>query len=97
VLLVLEGTGLERQQFFGYSGWVVPSAERQPGRNNLTGIEVKMTSPTTAEATVTDWEGMAAASGHQARLERKHGRFCRSTSDRRRACRCQGRSRTRCR
>lgn len=75
VLLVLEGTGLERQQFFGYSGWVVPSAERHPGRINLAGMEVTLTSPTTAEATVTDWEGTLAASGHQARLEKKHGRW----------------------
>jgi hypothetical protein len=75
VLLVLEGTGLERQEFFGYSGWVVPSAERQPGRINLAGMEVTLTSPTTAEATVTDWEGMLAASGHRARLEKKHGRW----------------------
>lgn len=75
VLLVVEGTGLERQQFFGYSGWVVPTAERRPGRINLTGMDVTLASPTRAQATVTDWEGMLAASGRAARLEKKHGRW----------------------
>jgi hypothetical protein len=63
------------QEYRGYQGAVLRSPAIKPGRVNITGIEVEMKSPTSAVASITDYEASEAASGHRAVLEKVHGKW----------------------
>jgi len=63
------------QEYYGYGGVLIKFPRTIGGLVNLTGIEVDIKSPTEATATISDWEGMLAASGHEATLKKLHGRW----------------------
>jgi hypothetical protein len=63
------------QEYRGYQGVVLRSPEIKLGRVNVRGIDVEMKSPTSAVASITDYEADEAASGHRAVLEKVHGRW----------------------
>jgi hypothetical protein len=63
------------QEYQGYQGVVLRSPEIKLGRVNIRDIDVEMKSPTSAVASITDYEGGEAASGHRAVLEKAHGRW----------------------
>src|SRR5688572_22782854 len=75
IVRLVTGPRMPLQEFVGYAGWVVPATSTERGHVNLTEMTVRLTSPTTAEATVTDYEAELAASGHRATLEKKQGRW----------------------
>jgi len=63
------------QEYYGHAGPVLRSPRIREGFVNVTGLSVKIESPTTATATIKDWEGSLAASGHQATLKKLHGKW----------------------
>ncbi len=63
------------QEYRGYQGVVLRSPAIKLGRVNMTGIEVELKSPTSAVASITDYEASEAASGHRAVLEKVQGRW----------------------
>jgi hypothetical protein len=75
IIRLVTGPRMPMQEFVGYAGWVVPATSSERGHVNLVEMTVSLTSATTAEATVLDYEGDLAASEHRATLEKKHGRW----------------------
>ncbi|MBM4038761.1 MAG: hypothetical protein FJ290_09620 [Planctomycetes bacterium] len=63
------------QGYYGHPGFVLRSRQIRHGFVNVTGLAVKVESPTTATATIADWEGNLAASGHEATLKKLHGKW----------------------
>ncbi len=63
------------QEYLGYMGPVLRAGRVKEGLVNVTDISVELTSPTTATATIQDWEGMLAAGGHVAELVKIHGKW----------------------
>ena len=63
------------QEYYGFAGYVVKTPKIRPGLVNVTGMTVKLDTPTTATATIHDWEGNVAASTHRARLKKIHGKW----------------------
>ncbi len=75
VLYIVDNGDFARQEYYGYGGFILPAAESVAGRFNLAEITVKIEGDTTATATIVDWESNMAASGHEARLEKVHGKW----------------------
>ena len=74
IFIVANGDFAE-QEYYGYAGLVLPAKKAKPGRINITAIKVEITSPTTAIAGITDYEGSLAASGHRAKLKKVNGKW----------------------
>jgi hypothetical protein len=68
-------TEFARQQFRGFAGYMIPSPLRRAGMVHVMGLDVKMASPTSATASIHDWEARSAASSHRAELRKIHGRW----------------------
>ncbi|MDH4238540.1 MAG: hypothetical protein OEW48_03150 [Phycisphaerae bacterium] len=74
-LVIVGGADFARQEYYGFGGFVLRSPQSRDGFVNITGIKVELKSPDTATATISDWEGNLAASGHQAKLKKLHGKW----------------------
>ncbi len=64
-----------RQEYRGFGGCVLRSERTRNGFVNITRLGVRMDSPTTATANISDWEGPEAASVHEAKLKKIHGKW----------------------
>jgi hypothetical protein len=64
-----------KQEYSGYGGFVLRSPTARRGFVNVMGLKAKIESPTTATASVSDWEGNMAGSGHRAKLKKIHGKW----------------------
>ncbi len=64
-----------RQEYYGFAGTVLRVSETRSGFVNITGLTVKLESPTTATASIHDWGGMLAASTHEAKLKKINGKW----------------------
>jgi hypothetical protein len=74
-IVIVDRADLAKQEYYGYGGIVLRSPKVRPGFVNITAIEVDIISPDTATATINDWEGNLAASGHMAKLKKLHGKW----------------------
>jgi len=74
IFIVDEGD-FAKQEYYGYAGLVLPAEKAKPGRINITEINVRITSPTRAVASIGDYEGNEAASGHEAKLRKIRGKW----------------------
>lgn len=74
IVIVKRGDFAE-QEYYGYGGCVLRSPQTRNGFINITDIRVKIESPTTATAGISDWEGNLAASVHEAKLKKLHGKW----------------------
>jgi hypothetical protein len=74
-IVIVDRADFAKQEYYGYGGIVLRSPEIRPGFVNITGIKVNLKSPDTATATISDWEGNLAASGHLAKLKKLHGKW----------------------
>ena len=74
-VVIVDRGDFAKQEYYGYGGAVLRSPQTRNGFINITGIRVKIESPTTATATISDWEGMLAASGHEAKLKNINGKW----------------------
>ena len=63
------------QEYYGFAGYVVKTPSSRPGLVNVTDMTVKLDSADSATATISDWEGSLAASGHEAKLKKVHGKW----------------------
>lgn len=63
------------QEYRGYQGAILRSPAIEQGRVNIIGIDVEMKSPTSAVASIADYEAGEAGSDHRAVLEKVHGRW----------------------
>lgn len=75
VLLIVDKDDIAKQEYYGFAGWVIPVKSIREGWVNITAIKVKVISSNIAEAEIEDYEGPLAASGHEAKLEKKHGKW----------------------
>lgn len=74
IFIVKKGDFAE-QEYYGCAGVILPANKAESGRINITAIDVKITSPTTAIAGISDYEGNLAASGHRAKLKKVKGKW----------------------
>lgn len=74
-IFIVEKGDFAKQEYYGRAGMVLPAKKAEPGRINITAIDVKITSPTTAIADISDYEGNLAASGHEAKLKKVKGKW----------------------
>lgn len=74
-IVIVDRAGFAKQEYYGYGGFVLRSPEIRRGFVNITGIKVNLISLDTATADITDYEGSLAASGHQAKLKKLHGKW----------------------
>jgi len=74
-IFIVDKGDLARQEYYGCAGLVLPAEKVKPGRINITAINVRITSPTTAIANIGDYEGNLAASGHEAKLRKIRGKW----------------------
>lgn len=74
-IVIVDRADFAKQEYYGYGGIVLRSPESRPGFINITGIKVKLKSPDTATATISDWEGCLSASGHLVKLKKLHGKW----------------------
>lgn len=75
IVCVVEKGEFANQEYYGYGGFVLKSAEVTPGAVNITELTVQIDSPTAATATITDWEGNLAASERKIQLKKIHGKW----------------------
>jgi hypothetical protein len=74
--IVIVDTGdFAKQEYYGYAGVVLRSSQIRKGFTNITGLAIKLESPTNATATISDWEGTLAASVHEAKLKKFNGKW----------------------
>jgi hypothetical protein len=74
-VVIVDRDDFAKQEYYGYAGVVLRSPEIRHGFVNITGIKVNLKSHDTATATISDWEGNLAASGHLAKLKKLHGKW----------------------
>ena len=74
-IVIVDRDDFAKQEYYGYAGIVLRSPRSRDGFVNITGIKVDLKSPDTATATISDWEGNLAASGHLAKLKKLHGKW----------------------
>jgi hypothetical protein len=70
-----EPPAFARQEYRGFAGHIVRAPRTREGFVNITKFDVKLDSPTEATVNITDWEGGLAASGHEAKLKKLHGKW----------------------
>ncbi len=74
-IVIVERGDFAKQEYYGYSGFVLRSSKIRRGFVNITKVEVKVENPSLATAEIVDWEGLLAASGHKAKLRKIHGKW----------------------
>jgi hypothetical protein len=72
--LVDDGREWARQEYHGFSGWVLPIASKGNGVN-IVKIDISRISATSAEVEVADYEGPLAAGSRSWELAKKHGKW----------------------
>ena len=63
------------QEYYGFSGPVIKVSESKTGMVNLTSIDIKYQSKDEATVTMSDYEASQAASGHEVKLKKIHGKW----------------------
>jgi hypothetical protein len=74
-VVIVDRGDFAKQEYYGFGGVVLRSPEIRTGFINIVAIMVKIESPTTATATIADYEGPLAASGHEAKLKKINGKW----------------------
>ena len=74
-VVIVEKGAFAKQEYYGYGGVILRSPETRNGFVNIVNITVKIESSTTATATISDWEGILAASEHEAKLKKINGKW----------------------
>lgn len=74
-IVIVDRDDFAKQEYYGYGGFILRSPEIRRGFVNITSIKVNLKSTDTATATINDWEGSLAASGHLAKLKKLHGKW----------------------
>jgi hypothetical protein len=74
-IVIVDRDDFAKQEYYGYGGVLLRSPQSRDGFVNITSIKVNLISTTTATATINDWEGSLAASGHLAKLKKLHGKW----------------------
>lgn len=74
-IYVIGDDGFTQQEYYGHLGPVLRREDLLEGAVNLRRIEVEEISATAATALIEDWEAGLAASDHEAKLVKKHGRW----------------------
>lgn len=64
-----------RQEYCGYGGPIIRAPQTLDGFVNIESITVEIQSPESATASIADWEGSLAASTHEAKLRKIHGKW----------------------
>jgi hypothetical protein len=74
-IVIVDRGEFAEQEYEGFAGPVLRSAQSRAGFVNITNITVTLESPTTASARISDWEGSLAASMHEAKLKKINGKW----------------------
>jgi len=74
-IVMVETGDYAAQEYLGFGGFVLRAPKMLPGLVNITRFDVTLDSENSARVTVKDVEGNLAASGHEAKLEKKHGKW----------------------
>jgi hypothetical protein len=74
-VVVVDKGDFAKQEYHGFAGPVLRSAQKRDGFVNIMDLTVNLESPTSANASISDWEGSLAASGHEAKLRKIRGKW----------------------
>ncbi|HUT28884.1 MAG TPA: HEAT repeat domain-containing protein [Sedimentisphaerales bacterium] len=74
-VVVVDKGDFARQEYHGFAGTVLRSMQKRDGFVNIMDLTVNLESPTSASATISDWEGSEAASTHKAKLKKVNGKW----------------------
>lgn len=74
-VVVVDKGDFAKQEYYGFAGAVLRCPQTRDGFVNVTGLTIKLESPTSATASISDWEGSEAASGHEAKLRKIRGKW----------------------
>jgi hypothetical protein len=74
IILVSRGP-YAQQEYYGYGGPVLRSEKTREGFSNVTSFKVEIESETTASVRIRDYVGSLAASTHEAKLRKAHGKW----------------------
>jgi hypothetical protein len=74
-LVVVDKGDFAKQEYRGFAGPVLRSAQKRPGFVNIMYLTVNLESPDSATANISDWEGAEARSVHQAKLKKISGKW----------------------
>ena len=74
-VVVVDKGDFAKQEYYGFAGAVLRSAQIRDGFVNIVELSLKVESPTSASATISDWEGPEAASTHKAKLKKVNGKW----------------------
>ena len=74
-VVIVDRGDFAKQEYYGFGGVVLRLPEIRTGFINIVAIMVKIESPTSATATIADYEGPLAASGHEAKLKKINGKW----------------------
>jgi hypothetical protein len=74
-IVVVDGGGFAKQEYYGFAGTVLRSAQKRKGFVNIMYLTVNLESTTSANASISDWEGPEARSVHEAKLKKIDGKW----------------------
>ncbi len=74
-IVIVDRDEFAKQEYYGFAGAVLQAPKSRDGFVNVTSIDIKYQSDTDATASISDWEGSLAASGHEVKLKRIHGKW----------------------
>jgi hypothetical protein len=74
-VVVLERGDFAKQEYYGFAGAVLRSAQKRKGFVNIMCLTVNLESTTSANASISDWEGPEARSVHEAKLKKIDGKW----------------------
>lgn len=74
-IVVVDRDEFAKQEYYGFSGTVLRAPKSRDGFVNLTSIDIRYQSDDAATVNISDWEGSLAASGHEAKLKKIHGKW----------------------
>jgi hypothetical protein len=74
-VVVVDKGDFAKQEYHGFAGAVLRSAQKRAGFVNIMYLAVNLESPASATANICDWEGAEARSVHQAKLKKINGKW----------------------
>jgi len=75
IITIVDRNEFAKQEYYGYSGPAIKIAEHIEGIVNVTSIDIKYQSDDEATVSISDHEASEAASGHEAKLKKIHGKW----------------------
>jgi len=75
MIYIVDRDEFAKQEYYGFSGPVIKVSEHRQGMVNVTSIDIRYQSDDSATVSIHDYEASLAASTHEAKLQKIHGKW----------------------